>query len=101
MALDDLGEKKKKETRKEETGEIAEKLGVEDQKDIQWLDDRLTSMAEAHVHYDKDIQELKEAVDELRLVNRAVLTILGNEGFLDPSPDVSSHTERGSDSRWQ
>lgn len=107
MALDDLGDKKSEEgqdwlqeQKDEELQEMADKLGIESKDDLEWLDDRLTKLANHQVHYNKEVAELKKEIRSLERVIQSILTIMDDRGIMKEYPDVEPE-EEDSGNKWR
>jgi len=107
MALDDLGGNDEEEGKSwleerkdEELQDIADKLGIENKEDLEWLDKRLTDIGNELVNFDRSLERLQKKTDNLEALIMAILRIMREDGQLGDKSDVSPETEESSN-KWQ
>lgn len=80
MGLDDLVDGQEEDAKEKKISTKAEKLGVEDQEELDRLDDRLNRAVEGQINNDKRIEDLEE---EVKMLKRAVLHLAETSGSDD------------------
>lgn len=107
MALDDLGSDDSdegkswlEERKDEELKDIADKLGIENKEDLEWLDNRLTEIGNELVNFDRSIERLQDKVDNLEMLIMAILRIMREDGQLGDKSEVSPGSKEG-ENKWQ
>jgi len=68
MALDDMVDGAKDETKSNKAQELAEELGVEDKEDLEELNEQVKTLSEIIINLDKKVENLNEQVAILRSV---------------------------------
>lgn len=68
MALDDVIDGAKDDTKSSKAQELAEELGVEDKEDLEELNERVETLSNIIISLDKEVEKLSEQVTMLRSV---------------------------------
>lgn len=104
MGLGDLGEDKKKESKKQVKKDRAEKIGVDEGEieDFDEIKERVRQQAKTINMLDKKVSELEESLDSYKAMIEGIFTLMRDDGELVEVivKEEESETDTESDNPW-